>query len=349
MTKVAVLGATGSVGQIFLQLLDRHPWFKVSAVAASDRSAGQIYREAVTWHSPTQIPEDLAELEIAPIEPKAFDDVDLVFSALPADVAKKTEERFAKAGYFVVSNASAHRLDRDVPLLNPEVNCDHLRLVEQQQRQRKWSGAIITSPNCSATILTLSLKPIQDAWGIKRVLVSTMQALSGAGYPGVASLDILDNVIPFIPNEEEKVEVETVRILGAPEKPADFKISASCHRVATSDGHLEAVFVETERSADPESVKAAMENFVGEPQRLNLPSAPPKPLVLKPDENRPQTRLDRMEGDGMAVTVGRVRSDDALNGVKYIALGHNTIRGAAGCAVLNAEYLKAMKYLDRWK
>jgi aspartate-semialdehyde dehydrogenase len=347
VTKVAVLGATGSVGQVFLQLLERHPWFTVAAVAASDRSAGQTYKEAVTWHSPAKIPEAVAELVVAPIEPKAIDDVDLVFSALPADVAKKTEESFAKAGYCVVSNASAHRLDRDVPLLNPEVNSDHIRLVEQQQRQRKWSGALITNPNCSTTILTLSLKPIQDTWGIKRVLVSTMQALSGAGYPGVASLDILDNVIPFIPNEEEKVEIETVKILGTPEKPADFKISASCHRVATSDGHLEAVFVETERSADPESVQTAMGNFVGDPQRLRLPSAPPKPLVVKPDENRPQTKLDRMEGNGMAVTVGRVRSEAALDGVKYIAVGHNTIRGAAGCAILNAEYLRAMNYLDR--
>jgi aspartate-semialdehyde dehydrogenase len=347
VTKVAVLGATGSVGQIFLQLLDKHPWFTVAAVAASDRSTGQIYKEAVTWHSPAEIPENVAELEIVPIDPKAIDDVDLVFSALPGDVAKDTEESFAEAGYFVVSNASAHRLDRDVPLLNPEVNSDHIRLVEQQQRQRKWSGALITNPNCSTTILTLSLKPIHDGWGIRRVVVSTMQALSGAGYPGVASLDILDNVIPFIPNEEEKVEIETLRILGAPDKSADFKISASCHRVATSDGHLEAVFVETERATDPESVKAAMENFLGEPQRLRLPSAPVKPLVVKPDENRPQTKLDRMEGNGMAVTVGRVRSDAALNGVKYIALGHNTIRGAAGCAILNAEYLKAKKYLDR--
>ncbi|MEM3640509.1 MAG: aspartate-semialdehyde dehydrogenase, partial [Candidatus Bathyarchaeia archaeon] len=199
--------------------------------------------------------------------------------------------------------------------------------------------------NCSTAVLTLSLKPIYDEFGINRVIVSTMQALSGAGYPGVASLDIVDNVIPFIRMEEEKMQTETLKILGSPLKPADFKVSASCHRVATLDGHMEAVFVEPERKAEPEAVAEAMSKFIGEPQKLKLPSAPAKPIVVRREEDRPQVRLDRMEGGGMSVVVGRVRKDPALGGVKYIVLGHNTIRGAAGCSILNAEYLKAKKYL----
>jgi aspartate-semialdehyde dehydrogenase len=343
--KAAILGATGSVGQIFVQLLKGHPWFEVSAVAASERSSGQKYKEAVKWRPPTKIPENTAELEVVAITPEAVKDADIVFSALPAEVAAKTEEKFAKAGYFVVSNASAHRMDQDVPLLNPEVNGENVCLIDEQRRKRNWTGAIVTNPNCSATVLTLSLKPICDKFGIRRVIVSTMQALSGAGYPGVASLDIVDNVVPFIKNEEEKIETETLKILGSIHEPADFKISASCHRVPTLDGHMEAVFVETKRKADPEVVITAMESFVGEPQKLMLPTAPSKPVVVKHENDRPQTRLDRMEGEGMSVTVGRVREDLTLTGVKYIVVGHNTVRGAAGCAILNAEYLKAKRYI----
>jgi aspartate-semialdehyde dehydrogenase len=345
MMKAAVLGATGSVGQIFVQLLNGHPWFEISVVAASERSAGRKYSDAAKWRLPTPIPEDVAELDVVSIEPKAVKDVDVVFSALPAEIAGKTEEGFAKAGYVVVSNASAHRMDPDVPLLNPEINCDHVCLIDEQRRRRKWSGAIVTNPNCSTTVLTLPLKPIYDEFGINKVVVSTMQALSGAGYPGVASLDIVDNVIPFIRKEEEKLQTETLKILGSPSEPADFKISASCHRVPTLDGHMEAVFVELKREADPDSIVTAMENFVGEPQKLGLPTAPEKPVVVRREEDRPQTRLDRLEGGGMSVVVGRVRRDPALGGVKFIALGHNTIRGAAGCGVLNAEYLKVKKYI----
>jgi len=236
-------------------------------------------------------------------------------------------------------------MDPDVPLLNTEINCDHVSLIEEQRRRRKWDGAIVTNPNCSTAVLTLPLKPIYDEFGINRVVVSTMQAISGAGYPGVASLDIVDNVIPFIGKEEEKLQTETLKILGSPTKPADFKISASCHRVPTLDGHMEAVFAELKRDADPDSVVAAMESFVGEPQRLKLPTAPAKPVVVRREEDRPQTRLDRMEGGGMSVVVGRVRRDPVFRGVKFVALGHNTIRGAAGCGVLNAEYLKAKKYI----
>ena len=348
MMKAAVLGATGSVGQIFIQLLSGHPWFEVSVVAASERSTGLTYAEAAKWRLPTPIPEGISNLDVVDIEPKAVrnvEDVDVVFSALPSDVAGKAEESFAEAGYVVVSNASSHRLDPDVPLLNPEVNCDHISLIDEQRRRRKWDGLIVTNPNCSATVLTLSMKPIYDDFGIERMIVSTMQAISGAGYPGVASLDIVDNVIPFISGEEEKMESETLKIFGSPKKPADFKISASCHRVPTLDGHMEAVFIETKREAEPESVMHAMEKFVGEPQKLKLPTAPAKPVVVKHSEDRPQIRLDRMEGGGMSVVVGRVRKDSVLNGVKYIVLGHNTIRGAAGCGVLNAEYLKAKKHI----
>jgi aspartate-semialdehyde dehydrogenase len=343
MMKAAVLGATGNVGQIFVQLLNGHPWFDVSVVAASERSTGRTYCEAAKWRQPTPIPEDVADLNVVDIEPEAVKDVDMVFSALPAEIAGKTEEDFAKAGYVVVSNASAHRMDPDVPLLNPEINCDHFSLIDEQRKRRKWSGAIVTNPNCSTAVLTLPLKPIYDEFGINRVMVSTMQAISGAGYPGVASLDIVDNVIPFIPKEEEKLETETLKILGSPSEPADFKISTSCHRVPTLDGHMEAVFVDLKREADPDSVIAAMETFVGEPQKLKLPTAPAKPVVVRREENRPQTRLDRLEGGGMSVVVGRVRKDPVFRGVKFVALGHNTIRGAAGCGVLNAECLKAKK------
>jgi aspartate-semialdehyde dehydrogenase len=345
MLKAAVLGATGMVGQLFIQLLNGHPWFKVSVVAASERSAGQKYSEVAKWKLPISIPEDVANLDVVEIRPRAVKDVDLVFSALPSEVAGKVEEDFAKAGYVVVSDASAHRMDPDVPILIPEVNCDHVCLIDEQRKRRNWSGAIVTNPNCCVPVLTLPLKPIYDEFGINRVIVSTMQAVSGAGYPGVASLDIVDNVIPFIPKEEEKLQSEALKILGSPSKPADFKISASCHRVPTLDGHMEAVFVEPKREADPESVVNAMERFVGEPQRLKLPTAPVKPVVVRREEDRPQTRLDRMEGGGMSVVVGRVRKDPVLGGVKFIALGHNTIRGAAGLAILSAEYLKTKKYI----
>jgi len=345
MLKAAVLGATGMVGQIFIRLLNGHPWFEVSVVAASERSVGLKYSEAAKWKLPISIPEDVADLEVVEIRPAAVKDVDVVFSALPAEVAGKVEEDFAKAGYAVVSDASAHRMDPDVPILIPEVNCDHVCLIDEQRKRRNWSGAIVTNPNCCVPVLTLPLKPIYDEFGINRVIVSTMQAVSGAGYPGVASLDIMDNAIPFIPKEEEKLQSETLKILGSPSKPADFKISASCHRVPTLDGHMEAVFVEPKREADPESVVNAMKRFVGEPQRLKLPTAPVKPIVVRREEDRPQTRLDRMEGGGMSVVVGRVRKDTALGGVKFIALGHNTIRGAAGLAILSAEYLKTKKYI----
>jgi aspartate-semialdehyde dehydrogenase len=345
MKKAAVLGATGMVGQIFIHLLNGHPWFEVSVVAASENSEGLKYSEAAKWKLPTPIPENVANLEVAEINPRNVNDVDLVFSALPAEVAARVEETFARAGHVILSNASAHRMDHDVPLLNPEVNCEHVCLIDDQRKNRKWSGAIVTNPNCSTAILTLPLKPIYDEFGINKVLVSTMQALSGAGYPGVASLDIVDNVIPFIRNEEEKIQTESLKILGSPSKAADFTVSASCHRVSTLDGHMEAVFVEPKRETSVESVANVLERFVGEPQKLKLPTAPARPIVVRREEDRPQTRLDRMEGRGMSAVVGRIRSDHALRGIKFIVVGHNTVRGAAGCAILNAEYLSTKKYI----
>ncbi|MHA2408226.1 MAG: aspartate-semialdehyde dehydrogenase, partial [Candidatus Ranarchaeia archaeon] len=333
------------VGQIFVQLLEGHPWFEVTTVAASERSIGRKYCEASRWRQSTPIPEVVVQMEVVDITPKAIKDVDIVFSALPSDVARKVEQDFASAGHVVVSNASAHRMDPDVPMLNPEINSSHVSLIDYQRRNRKWDGAIVTNPNCTTTVLTLPLKPIHDEFGIRNLIVSTMQAISGAGYPGVASLDIIDNVIPFIGGEEEKMESETQKILGTAFEPADFKVSSSCHRVPIIDGHMEAVFVEPKREMEPNDVVQAMENFVGEPQKLKLPSAPEKPVIIRSESDRPQTRLDRMEGNGMSTVVGRIRKDPVLGGVKFIALGHNTIRGAAGCGVLNAEYLKVKKFI----
>ncbi|WP_309493416.1 aspartate-semialdehyde dehydrogenase [Candidatus Hecatella orcuttiae] len=339
--KVGVLGATGMVGGRFIQFLKGHPWFELQALAASERSTGRTFAETVKWKLEGETFSQVADMEVRPAEPKALGDVDLVFSALPAEVAHKVEEDFARAGFTVFSNASSHRMDPDVPILNPEVNADHAYLVEEQRRRRKWEGAIITNPNCTTAILTLSVKPILDAFGLKRLFLVTMQALSGAGYPGVPSLDIVDNVIPYISREEEKVEKESLKILGSPEKPAEFRISASCNRVPTLDGHLEAVFAETEAEAEPAEVAEVLAKFEGEPQRLGLPTAPKPPIVVRAEMDRPQPRLDRWENRGMSVVVGRVRRDAALGGVKYLVLGHNTVRGAAGCSILNAELLKA--------
>ncbi|RLI05621.1 aspartate-semialdehyde dehydrogenase [Candidatus Bathyarchaeota archaeon] len=343
--KAAVLGATGMVGQKFVHILEKNPWFELKSVAASERSVGKKYSEAVRGNLVGEFSEETLDLEVKPINPKALDEAEIVFSALPADIALKTEEEFAKAGFVVFSNASSHRMDPDVPILNPEVNPEHAVLIEEQRRRRKWDGAIITNPNCTTAVLTLSLKPLMESFGLKRVIVSTMQAVSGAGYPGVPSLDIIDNVIPFIKQEEEKVQNETLKIMGSQEKPAEFKVSASCHRVAVLDGHVEAVFVELEEKVEPEKVMETMSNFKGEPQKLKLPTAPDSPIIVRFEENRPQPRLDRMVGKGMAVVVGRVRKDEALDGIKYVVLGHNLIRGAAGCSVLNAELLKMKGYV----
>ncbi|NPB02158.1 MAG: aspartate-semialdehyde dehydrogenase [Methanopyri archaeon] len=347
---VAVLGATGIVGQRFISLLSDHPWFEIRAVTASPRSAGKPYSEAAKWYLEEPMPEDVAELEVKETDPKALEDedVDLVFSALPSDVAKDVEPKFAEAGYAVASNASAHRMEPDVPLVIPEVNPDHLALIDVQRDERGWSGFIVTNPNCSTIQMCLTLKPIADGWGLESVTVATMQAVSGAGYAGVPSMAIIDNVIPYIAGEEEKMETETLKIMGELDgdevKPADFTVSASCHRVPVLDGHTEAVFVSTEDDADPDDVAEAMKEFKGLPQEKDLPTAPERPLVVMEEEDRPQPRFDRDLENGMAVAVGRLR-EDPLGGVKYVCVGHNAVRGAAGASVLNAELLKEEGYL----
>ena len=342
--KAAILGATGLVGQRFVQLLNDHEWFEIAALTGSGRSSGIEYGEAVNWRMETPLKKEVAALTVQPSEPRSVD-ADVVFSALPSEQAQEIEEDFARQGFAVVSNASSHRMDPDVPLMNPEANFAHLALIDEQRRKRKWDGSIVTNPNCTAAVLTLSLKPICDAFGLRSVVMSSMQAASGAGYPGVASLDIIDNVIPFINGEEEKVQQEAAKILGQVGRSAEFLVSASCHRVAVLDGHTEAVFVQTKKPATPAQVEHCMEVFTAEPQKLKLPTAPEHPLIVRSERDRPQPRFDRNEGHGMSVVVGRVRSDPVFSGIKYVALGHNTIRGAAGCALLIAESMKSQGYL----
>ena len=343
--RVCVLGATGLVGQRFVSLLANHPWFKLEILAASEKYVGRRYGEVVNWVIDEPLPEHVREIEVFPASPDviAREKPDIVFSVLPSDVAQEVEVELLKRGINVISNASPMRMEPDVPLLNPEVNADHLELAKQQVR-RGWRGILAKVPNCSTAILTLALKPIADEFGIKRVVVSTMQAVSGAGFRGVPSVAILDNVIPYIQGEEEKIENETLKILGSVEggrvRYPNIAISASCHRVMVLDGHLEAVFVETSRRVNAEEVKNVLKEFRGNKVRnLNLPTAPEKPIVVREEPDRPQPRLDRKAGEGMSIVVGRIREDRALSGVKFVVLGHNTIRGAAGTAVLVAELM----------
>jgi aspartate-semialdehyde dehydrogenase len=347
--RVGILGATGIVGQHFIQFLQGHPWFEITALAASGRSEGRTYAEACRWVISAEMPPTVRAMLLASCEPGL--DCDLVFSALPSDIAGPVEEQFAAAGYFVSSNASAHRMAADVPLLIPEVNPGHIRMIEHQRYRRGWTrGFIVTNPNCSTVVLTMALKPLYDRFGVRQVAVVTMQALSGAGYPGVPSLDILDNIIPYIGGEEAKVETEPLKLLGAVDgdafRVADFPISAQCSRVAVRDGHFMAVSVSLEEAnVTVAEIIEALSTFRALPQELGLPSAPERPLIVRAEPYRPQPLWDRDEGGGMAVVVGRVRPCPVL-GFKFIALGHNTIRGAAGAAVLNAELLKAEGYLD---
>ncbi|HEY7515200.1 MAG TPA: aspartate-semialdehyde dehydrogenase [Vicinamibacteria bacterium] len=339
---VGILGATGAVGQRFIQLLAEHPWFDVAEVAASDRSAGKTYREACTWRLPDAPPTRVADLTVGSIDGPFRSR--LLFSGLDSSVAGEAEAALAGRGHAVVSNSRNHRMDPDVPLLIPEVNAAHLDALAGQRR-RTGGGYVVTNPNCSVVGLAMALAPLQAAFGIDSVAVVTLQALSGAGYPGVASLDVADNVVPFIGGgEEEKIESEPQKILGRFENGAfvhaSFPISASVHRVAVADGHSMTVFVRTSKKASVADAAGALQAFRGEPQERELPTAPRQPIHVLAAPDRPQPRLDRDREGGMAVSVGRIR-EDRLFGLKLQALVHNTIRGAAGVAILNAELLQA--------
>ncbi|HMG32626.1 MAG TPA: aspartate-semialdehyde dehydrogenase [Blastocatellia bacterium] len=339
--KVGVLGATGAVGQKFVKLLENHPWFELTELAASDRSSGKAYKDATVWRQYTPIPERLRNEMVKPCEPTL--DCQVVFSGLDSSVAGEIEEKFARAGYLVLSNSKNHRMDEDVPLLVPEINPDHLALIRVQREKRGWSGAIVTNPNCSTIGLVMALAPLERAFGVRRAIVATMQALSGAGYPGHGAIDMLGNVIPFIGGEEDKVETEPLKIMGRLEgdriRFADCKISAHTNRVFVEDGHMECVSVELGQKPSPSEVGEALANFKSLPQELKLPSAPASPVIVVDEKDRPQPRFDRDAGAGMSAVVGRIRTCPVFD-IRFIVLSHNTIRGAAGAAILNAELMK---------
>jgi aspartate-semialdehyde dehydrogenase len=343
--EVGILGATGMVGQHFIKFLQGNPWFDLKWLGASDRSAGKKYRDAMTWHLGA-VPDTVADLQVQ--DSKPGNAPRLLFSAMDASVATEIEQAFANAGHVVVSNSRNHRMDRDVPLLVPEINAEHLKLIPTQQRARGWKGQIVTNPNCSTIVLTMGLAPLKQ-FGIKKVIVTTLQAISGAGYPGVPSMDIMGNVIPFIGGEEEKMEQETQKILGDFRgdhiEPLAAKVSAHCNRVAVVDGHTVTVSLEFSSKPSEADLRHAFDNFTALPQQRQLPSAPPRPVIYMEEQNRPQPRKDAERERGMAAFIGRLRQDPVLD-YKFIALGHNTIRGAAGAAVLNAELMHSEGMLD---
>jgi aspartate-semialdehyde dehydrogenase len=344
---IGILGATGVVGQRFIQLLEGHPWFEVAWLAASDRSEGKLYGEAARWRLKTALPANIAAMKVSPATPHGAPKV--IFAALDASIAAELEPRFADAGCAVVSNSSALRMQADVPLVIPEVNPDHIKLLETQSWRAKSGGYVVTNPNCSAIGLVLALAPLDRAFGLDTVMVTTMQAVSGAGYPGVASLDILGNVVPYIGKEEEKMEEETRKLLGhlngSSVVPGNFAMSAQCNRVAVEDGHTESVSIKLKKKTTAEEIIAAWNGFRSLPQEMNLPLAPEHPVIYTSAPDRPQPRLDIDLGKGMATTVGRLRPCGVFDW-KFTALSHNTIRGAAGAAVLNAELLKMQGYLS---
>jgi len=343
---IGILGATGVVGQRFIQMLERHPWFEVAWLAASDRSEGKVYGEAARWRLKTPIPPAVARMKVSPATPSGAPKV--IFAALDSGIAAEVEPKFADAGCAVVSNSSALRMQEDVPLVIPEVNGCHIKLIDIQGWRKKSGGYVVTNPNCSAIGLVLALAPLHQRFGLDTVMAVTMQAVSGAGYPGVASLDILGNVIPFIKNEEEKMEEETKKLLGnvngSKVIPGAFAMSAQCNRVAVEDGHTESVSIRLKTKAKAEEIIGAWNGYKAEPQQLQLPSAPDRPVVYVEANDRPQPRFDVDTGAGMTAVVGRLRPCSVLDW-KFTVLSHNTIRGAAGAAVLNAELLKARGYL----
>ena len=344
--EVGVLGATGTVGQEFIAQLADHPWFTVTWVAASERSAGKRYRDATTWRLPATRPDRVADMVVEAVTPGRAPH--LIFSGLDASVAGEVESAFAGAGHVVVSNARNHRMDPVVPLVIPEINADHLQLLQLQAAAKGWSGGVVTNPNCSTVVLAMAVAPLRQ-FGLRQIIVSTLQAISGGGYPGVASLDIVGNVIPVVHGEEAKIETETRKVLGevgatgVAEHPVT--VSASTTRVPVINGHTEIVTVSLETDPGPEALIAALRGFSGRPQETGLPSAPTTPVLYLEDEDRPQPRLDADRANGMAVSVGRLRACPVLD-YKFVAMGHNTVRGAAGVAVLNAELLKLDGMLD---
>jgi len=344
---VGVLGATGAVGQKFVKLLENHPWFELTELAASDRSAGKPYKDATLWRQYTPIPDAIKSRTVKPCEPTL--DCRVVFSGLDSSVAGEVEENFARAGYVVLTNSKNHRMDEDVPLLVPEVNPDHLALIKPQRARRGWSGAIVTNPNCSTIGLVMPFAPLHYAFGIKRAVVVTMQALSGAGYPGLAATDMLGNIIPFIGGEEDKVETEPRKIMGRLAGDhiefADYRISAHTNRVFVEDGHTECVSVEFENKPSVEEAARVLAEFTSLPQELRLPSAPERPVIVTGERDRPQPRFDRDAGHGMSAVVGRLRECPVFD-LRFVVLSHNTIRGAAGAAILNAELMKVQGYLE---
>ncbi|HEY6270797.1 MAG TPA: aspartate-semialdehyde dehydrogenase [Terriglobales bacterium] len=344
---VGILGATGTVGQRFIQKLEAHPWFEVEWLAASDRSRGKPYAEAAKWNLPSPLPTKIATMKVSPATPDTRAPK-LIFAALDAESARQIEPAFAAAGHAVVSNSSAFRMAEDVPLVIPEVNGDHTELIKTQKWYRESGGFLVTNPNCSAIGLVLALAPLHRRFGVEKVFVATMQAVSGAGYPGVPSLDILGNVIPYVSGEEPKMEAESRKLLGSLNGsgvvPADLRVSAHCNRVAVEDGHTESVSLQLRQSAPAEEIIAAWNEFRCLPQKLKLPSAPEQPVIYESAPDRPQPRLDRDRGQGMSAVVGRLRPCSIFDW-KFTVLSHNTIRGAAGAAVLNGELLHAQGYL----
>src|SRR5580704_1492574 len=344
--EVGILGATGMVGQHFILFLDGHPLFHLTWLGASERSAGKRYSDAAKWHLGGAAPSDIANRHVEDAKPGNAPK--LVFSAMDASVATEIEQAFAQAGHVVVSNSRNHRMERDVPLIVPEINPEHLKLVPGQQRARGWKGQIVTNPNCSTIVLTMALGPLKQ-FGITKIIATTLQAISGAGYPGVASMDIVGNVVPFIGNEEEKMQEETQKILGDFRgdhiEPLAAKVSAHCNRVAVVDGHTVTVSVEFSAKPTEADVLHAIQSFSGVPQQRQLPSAPPNPVIYMHEANRPQPRKDAERERGMAAFVGRLRACPVLD-YKFVALAHNTIRGAAGAAVLNAELMHSEGMLD---
>ncbi|CAN5375316.1 aspartate-semialdehyde dehydrogenase [soil metagenome] len=344
---VAVLGATGSVGQRYIQLLEGHPNFQLSEVVGSERSAGKSYNEAADWRLSDAPPTGVSNMILKHPEEPVHSPI--VFCSLPGGVARETELKLASEGHYVFSNARDNRMDDDVPLMIPEVNSDHSKAIQVQQKNRGFAkGFVVTNPNCSTIHLVLALKPIWDAFGIEQCMVTTMQAVSGAGYPGVPSLDMIDNVVPYIGDEEEKMEIETRKLLGSFNgnafQYAAIQMSAQCNRVPVRHGHLETVNVKLRKQAGPEEVVEALRSFRGRPQELGLPSAPEAPIIVRDQPDRPQPALDRDAANGMASVVGRVR-ECPIFGIKFVVLGHNTIRGAAGASILNAEMLMADGYM----